>query len=95
MKVPWPLDRALFLRTVGVTRDGTPVEGEVEVIAGETEWRLTPATPWTRGAHELVVLSALEDPAGNQIGRAFEVSNAAAVDKGPDQKTITLPFSVK
>ena len=74
VKVPWPLDRALFLRTVGVTRDGRPIEGEVEVTAGEKEWRLTPAAPWTRGAYELVALSALEDAAGNRIGRAFEVA---------------------
>ena len=43
----------------------------------------------------LLALDILEDPAGNQIGRAFDVDSAAAVDKGPNPKTMTLAFSVK
>ena len=71
--VPAPLDHALFLRTVGVTRAGQPVDGVVEVSSEETEWRFTPRQPWQRAGYDLAVLSSLEDPAGNRIGRAFEV----------------------
>lgn len=73
VRVPAPLDHALFLRTVGVTRAGQPVAGVVEVSREETEWRFTPRQPWERAGYELTILSALEDPAGNRIGRAFEV----------------------
>jgi hypothetical protein len=37
----------------------------------------------------------LEDLAGNQIGRAFEVDNFDTVDKSPDPQTITIPFRVQ
>jgi hypothetical protein len=50
---------------------------------------------WRSGSYELLVLSILEDRAGNQIGRAFEVDNFDTVDKGPEPKTVTLPFVVK
>ena len=46
------------------------------------------------GAYDLLALSILEDRAGNQIGRAFEVDNFETVDKGPDPRTVTLPFHV-
>jgi hypothetical protein len=38
--------------------------------------------------------STLEDPAGNQIGRAFEVDSFDTVDRSPSAKTITIPFNV-
>jgi hypothetical protein len=41
------------------------------------------------------LLSILEDRAGNQIGRAFEVDNFETVDKGPDPRTVMLPFRVQ
>ncbi len=90
---PKPLDRGLLLRALGVRRDGAVVEGEVRVDAAETRWTFTPRQPWSAGRYELVALSILEDPAGNQIGRAFEVDNFEAVDKSPDPKTISIPFT--
>ncbi len=91
---PKPLDRGLLLRALGVRRDGHAVDGEAKVEAAETRWVFTPREPWSPGRYELVALSILEDPAGNQIGRAFEVDNFEAVDKSPDPKTIALPFVI-
>ncbi len=71
--VPAALDHALLGRTVGVASAGTPLDGVVDVARLEPEWRFTPAAAWRRAPHELVILSTLEDPAGNRIGRAFEV----------------------
>jgi hypothetical protein len=34
----------------------------------------TPVAPWEPGEYGLVAQSFLEDPQGNQIGRAFEAS---------------------
>ena len=92
---PKPLDHGLLMRALGVTRDGQPVAGDIAVEPGETRWTFTPAEAWRAGSYRLLALDILEDPAGNEIGRAFEVENTRAVDKGPDPKTITLPFSVK
>jgi hypothetical protein len=43
----------------------------------------------------LLALDILEDTAGNQIGRAFEVDNFETVDKSPDPQTVRLSFTVR
>jgi hypothetical protein len=92
---PEPLDHGLLMRALGVTRNGKEVDGVIDVDQAETRWTFTPTTPWTAGVYQLLALDILEDLAGNQIGRAFEVDNFDTVDKGPDPKTITIPVHVK
>jgi hypothetical protein len=89
---PEPLDHGLLMRALGVRRNGQPVQGEAVVSPGETTWAFTPSAPWQSGAYDLLALDILEDLAGNQIGRAFEVDNFDTVDKSPNPQTITLPF---
>ena len=91
---PAPLDHGLLMRALGVTRDGQPIEGDIVVDEQETRWTFTPSDAWGAGTYELLALDILEDPAGNQIGRAFEVDNFDTVDKSPDPETITIPFTV-
>jgi hypothetical protein len=91
---PEPLDHGLLTRALGVTRGGASVMGDAVVEAGETEWTFTPREPWRPGAYQLLALDILEDLAGNQIGRAFEVDNFDTVDKSPNPQTIRLPFTV-
>ena len=92
---PEPLDHGLLMRALGVTRDGTPVEGDAAVEAGETRWTFTPRAAWAAATYELLALDILEDLAGNQIGRAFEVDNFDSVDKSPQPKTVRVPFLVR
>ena len=92
---PEPLDHGLLMRALGVTRDGKEVDGEITVDELETRWTFTPKEPWRGGSYQLLALDILEDVAGNQIGRAFEVDNFDTVDKGPNPQTITIPFIVK
>jgi hypothetical protein len=82
------------MRALGVTREGQPVEGDASVDRAETRWTFTPREPWRAGTHHLLALDTLEDVAGNQIGRAFEVDNFETVDKSPNPKRITIPFVV-
>ena len=91
---PGPLDHGLLMRALGVTREGVPVQGDVIVDHAETQWTFTPREPWRAGTYHLLALDTLEDVAGNQIGRAFEVDNFETVDKSPNPKRITIPFSV-
>lgn len=91
---PEPLDRGLLMRALGVRRQGAAVEGEIAVSAHETRWTFTPKETWRAGGHELLALDILEDLAGNQIGRAFEVDTFERVDKSPEPQTIAVPFSV-
>ena len=92
---PEPLDHGLLMRAVGVTRGGQQVSGDIVVGEAETQWSFTPAEPWRPGVYQLLALDILEDLAGNQIGRAFEVDNFDRVDKSPNPKTLTIDFTVK
>jgi hypothetical protein len=92
---PESLDHGLLMRALGVTRDSREVEGAIAVDQAETRWTFTPTTPWRTGTYQLLALDILEDLAGNQIGRAFEVDNFDTVDKSPNPQTITIPFRVK
>jgi hypothetical protein len=92
---PAPLDRGLMMRAIGVQAGGTAVPGEIRTERGETQWVFTPDLPWRAGGYDLLALSILEDPAGNRIGRAFEIENAQSVDKGPDAQPAHIPFTVR
>jgi hypothetical protein len=91
---PAALDHGLLQRALGVSRGGTPVDGEAAIDASETRWRFTPRTPWQAGGHELVALEFLEDLAGNRIGRAFEVDNFERTDISSTPAQTTLPFTI-
>ncbi len=93
---PEPLDHGLLKRALGVERaDGTQVVGEVAIDRAETEWRFTPRDPWPQGEHRLVVLSILEDLAGNRIGQAFEVDTFERVDSTTAPERVLVPFVVR
>ena len=92
---PRALDHGLLQRALGVeTRKGGAWPGDVIISPGETEWRFTPREPWRAGDYNLVVLSILEDVAGNRVGRAFEVDMWDRVDSTAVPERATLPFTV-
>ncbi len=87
-----PLDRAVLVRTLAVEN----VEGEIEISRDETRWSLTPNEPWHAGTYHLVALTILEDLAGNQIGKPFEVDIFERVDSPDDSpETHVVPFVVR
>ncbi|TDI35822.1 MAG: hypothetical protein E2P02_27095 [Acidobacteria bacterium] len=89
---PEPLDRAVLARTLAVEN----VDGEIEISRDETRWSLIPEKPWQAGTYHLIALTILEDLAGNQIGKPFEVDVFTRVDS-PDDVTDThrVPFVVR
>ena len=93
---PEPIDHALALRLLQVTReDGTPVAGTAALADAERRWSFTPARPWQRGAHQLIVPGTLEDLAGNNVGKAFEEELLGPGTRRELGKTVKLPFVVK
>jgi hypothetical protein len=92
---PEPLDHGLLMRALGVRFGTNNVEGEIHLSRGEKEWTFIPSEPWRAGSYQLLALSILEDVAGNQIGRAFEVDAFEEIDRSPEPETITLSFSVR
>ena len=94
-RFPEPLDHGLLSRAVGVVAAaGTTVPGEIAIDAEERAWRLLPRDAWRAGAYDLVVLSILEDAAGNRVGRPFEVDEFSRVDESPAPERTTRRFVI-
>lgn len=96
-----PLDRALATRLIGVSRTASPAGGEsplpgdVFVDEQERRWSFRPAEPWRSGTHQLVVRSTIEDLAGNNIGKTFDVELAAGGPRQLAAPFVVVPFDVK
>lgn len=71
---PWGMDRPLLERALTVVdAGGASIPGSAALDATGKLWTFTPASPWSGGTYQLKALPVLEDPSGNQIGKAFEV----------------------
>ena len=91
---PAPLDHGLLARALAVQgKAGAPIEGEIALEKADTRWVFRPRDPWEAGEHHLVAQSILEDPAGNRIGRAFEIDMTKETGKAPPETT-RLSFTI-
>lgn len=91
IRFPWPLDHGLLQRAITVRNGDVPVSGQVSVEPGERGWTFVPQQAWIPGTYSLDVLTALEDPAGNRIGRAFEVRQPPA----DEPERVAVPFRLR
>lgn len=90
---PEPLDHALLGSLLGVrTSEGERVDGEVEVLAGETRWRFTPARVWASTSYVLVASPTLEDVAGNNLDIPFDLDLHRVPRSSPTHGVVFLPF---
>ena len=79
IEFPEPLDWALLQNSLSVTTSGDGViEGRIETGNGEREWRFIPKSAWSHGEFRIKVSPVLEDLAGNNLERPFEVDVADA-----------------
>jgi hypothetical protein len=85
-----PLDYALLQDVFQVPG----VAGKMNVGSGETQWRLHPSQPWKSGNHTLVIDMALEDLAGNRIGRPFDVDTVDNPTQRITKSSMRLTFKV-
>ena len=93
---PEPIDYALALRMIRVAdHTGATVEGTPSLADHETRWTFTPKSPWQRGRHDLRIQKSIEDLAGNNIGKAFEVDLFERVERQFQDGVIALPFEVQ
>jgi hypothetical protein len=92
---PKPLDHAMLERVVGVTdASGHSIEGTIAVTEKETHWSFTPKQPWQAGRYHLTADTALEDLAGNSIGRPFEVDVFHPIQRQVKSETVKIPFEI-
>jgi hypothetical protein len=95
LRFPKPLDHALLHRLLWITdARGQRLDGSIRVSDQETRWQFTPRQPWQGGAYDLVIDTALEDLAGNSIGRPFEVDLFRKVEP-LKSKTVKRGFQVR
>jgi hypothetical protein len=90
-----PLDRALLMRMITVEgAGGKPVAGEIELGEEERRWQFRPVQPWSAGKFNLAVDTALEDSAGNNLDRPFEVDVFDRVDDKAGPALVRIAFAI-
>lgn len=96
LRFPEPLDHALAQRVIRVTdAEERAVAGVVTLQDQERHWSFVPETPWAAGQYHVAIQTTLEDLAGNNIGKAFEVDLFEKVDRTVASATFKLPFQVR
>jgi hypothetical protein len=92
---PKPLDHALLHRLLWVTDSaGKKLPGTITVDHEETRWNFHIDGVWQAGGYHLVIDKALEDLAGNSVGRPFEVDIFRPIQRQLKSETIKLPFRI-
>ena len=91
-----PMDHALAERVIRVINDsGEAVEGKTGLEDQERRWNFVPSAPWHRGSYRIAVQTTIEDLAGNNIGKPFEVDLFENVQRRVTNPTVRLPFKVR
>ena len=95
LNFPEPLDRALIHRLLWVEdARNQSVEGQVEISDLEKQWAFVPNQAWKAGDYRVVIGTRIEDLAGNNVARPFEVDRVQrpAAEFIPD--FVTLEFKI-
>ncbi len=90
---PEPLDRALLQRLI-VVRDavGAAVPGEISIEPGERRWSFRPHAEWGPARYQVDVDTELEDLAGNNVRKLFDVTPADSAPRAPRGRTVQIGF---
>jgi hypothetical protein len=96
VKFPKAMDHALAQRLIWVTGpDKQRVAGNVTLQNQEQRWSFVPEKAWSSGTYQLQALTTIEDLAGNNIGKAFEVDIFEGVEKRIKNEAVSIPFEIK
>lgn len=93
---PKPMDHALGERMIRVTDvGGAVVAGAVALEDQERRWTFRPVEPWRAASYRVAVQTTIEDLAGNNIGKPFEVDLVEPVQRRLTNSTVKLVFEVR
>jgi hypothetical protein len=93
---PEALDHALLERVLRIVDEqGQVVPGMVSVANEETRWRFTPTSKWAAGSYQLEAETILEDLAGNNLGRPFEVDLFRPIERRVEAQRVRVPFRIQ
>jgi len=86
-----PLDYALLQDVFKIQG----VSGSASLGAEEAQWHFQPDQPWKAGEYSLSIDMALEDLAGNRIGRPFDVDMLVSPAERITSQTASLTFRAR
>ena len=89
------LDHALALRLIEVVGDGSTIQGKKTMTQNERVWQFAPGEPWKPGPYHLAVQNTIEDLAGNNIGKPFEVDLFEGVQRRLTNMVVKIPFEIR
>ena len=61
----------------------------------ERVWKFLPVQSWSSGAYTLVVETTIEDLAGNNVGKPFDVDTSAGDTRAVPSESVTVPFTIR
>jgi hypothetical protein len=90
-----PLDHAIAQRVLRIEdAKGAHVTGTVKLDAVDRTFSFTPNDRWSAGVHKLIVPTIIEDLAGNNIGKPFDLDTAE--DPRPmTNEVVKVSFTVR
>jgi hypothetical protein len=97
VELPEPLDHALLSRMLTVTRGvngvETVVSGRAATSNHDRRWTFTPSESWTTATYVIKIDTDLEDLAGNNMRRLFDVMPGDSAALGAEGAVIRIPFT--
>jgi hypothetical protein len=91
IRFPDPMDHALATRMIGIEK----LHGVASLEEQERLWVFAPKEPWKAGSYRLRVQTTIEDLAGNNVGKPFEVDLFSDVQKRITREVVERAFEVK
>ncbi len=91
-----PLDYSLLNAAFQVRHaKGRSIKGSTRTRDEERIWQFTPAEPWMKGGYVLQIETRLEDLAGNNLNRPFDLDLKSQNANLFSGKMVEIPFIVK
>ena len=96
VRFPKPMDHALAQRVIHVLNSSDElVHGQTALRDEERRWTFVPEAAWREGAYRLRIENTIEDLAGNNIGKPFEVDLFDDASERRTNATVVLPFVIR
>jgi hypothetical protein len=93
---PEPMDFALAQRLIIVVDEsGKAVAGQITLTDTERRWSFMPSQPWRSGTYQLAIQTTIEDLAGNNIGKPFDVDLFETVERRITNTIVKLAVAVR
>lgn len=89
-----PMDHALLQRMIKIIdKSKSPIMGEITTLEEERIWYFKPEDSWNKGDYFIDIDVNLEDLAGNNLRRVFDVDNLK--DSIGSKRYHLIPFTIK